>query len=310
MKRIISVLFCVLALSLNVFAGPKKFDPEAAKNIDKFAKSVLKTNLKKIKKLGIKKLAILECYGEYVTSKEVTASAAEQRSAARSAASRGQMFYTVRTKTSTIELDKDFYTNTSTRVYEAVKEAFEENGIEIVPIKTIAETESYKRFNMEEEKKGRGVTAGMYKPTVVEKSQKVSVPGLGIFPTSPLKRIKLVMNLGEITNEIGAEGFLQISFKVDKGKKSKPVLNKFDVLMSADLRSQEVGFKGKKKMRYDFHTQWLPIVNLKKPMITQEHVLEGKKGPLDVKKYDKALMDILYAVTDGTKACIKKTLSK
>ncbi|MBN1227746.1 MAG: IS200/IS605 family transposase [Deltaproteobacteria bacterium] len=145
----------------------------------------------------------------------------------------------------------------------------------------IKKYEAYTNFNLEEEKAGRGVTSGLYKPTVVEKSQKVSTTGLGLFP-GPFKMIKVVMNLGEITHIVGADGFLQINFKVGKGKQSKPVLQEFNILLSADLRSQEVGFKGNKKMRYDFYTQWTPIVKLKKDLISTDDVLDCKKGPLKI----------------------------
>ena len=80
--------------------------------------------------------------------------------------------------------------------------------------------------------------------------------------------------------------------------------------MSADIKAQEVGFKGKKKMRYDFMTQWMPILSLKAELMSTETVLDGKKGPLNVAKYDKALMDMIYAISDGFDAMIKKTMSK
>jgi hypothetical protein len=131
----------------------------------------------------------------------------------------------------------------------------------------------------------------------VEKTQNVSSTGLGLFPMSPLKRIKLVMSLAQITHDVGADGFLQINFKVDKGKDAKPIINKFDIFLSADILETEVGFKGDKKMRYDLKTQWEQILKLKAPIITQDTVMEGKKGDLDVKKYDDAMMSILLAIT-------------
>ena len=309
MKRILAGIIAALFFVSPGFAGPAKFKLEDANDITKFAKSTLDLKLKKLKSLGIKKLVIMECYGEYVTSKEVTDSVASQRAAASSAASQGRMFYTVKTKTDSLELDKDFYTNTSNRVYTAVKEVFEENGIEIISKEVLQANEAYKNFNLEEEKNGRGVSSGVYKPTVVEKSQKVSTTGLGLFP-GPIGMIKVVMNLGEITNSVGADGFLQINFKVDKSKKDQPVLDGFNVLLSADLRSQEVGFQGNKTMRYDFYTQWEPIVTLKNSLLSTEEVLDGENGSFNVAKYDKALMDMLYSIIGGIDAGIKQTLSK
>ena len=92
---------------------------------------------------------------------------------------------------------------------------------------------------------------------------------------------------------------MQIKFKVDKGKNSKPVISQFEVKLSADMVETEVGFKGNNKMNYGLNTQWEQIFNLKNGIITQDDVLESKKGPLDIKKYDTAMMDILFAITNA-----------
>ncbi|MDD5022261.1 MAG: hypothetical protein PHR82_09075 [Endomicrobiaceae bacterium] len=292
MKNVVSCIVTLLLLVQPVFAGSTvKFTSTEGVDPVAFAKKNLNINAKKLKKLGIKKLVILECYGDYVTSKEVTNSANSQR-------------YTgwIRTNTDTLEFDKDYYTVTSNLVYEAVKEAFEENGIEIVSKADLQSNEIYTDFNLEEEKAGRGVTAGLYKPTTVELTQTVSTTGLGIFPMSPLKRIKLIIKLGEITNGVGAEGFVQVNFKVDKNKKDQPVLDKFDIILSADLRGTEVGFKGHKKMRYDFHMQWHPLMQLKKEIESQDPVRADKKSPFDAGMYDKALSSMLSAVIGGFKS--------
>ncbi len=292
MKNAVSCIVALLLLVQPVFAGGTvKFTSTETVDPSVFAKDNLNINAKKLKKLGIKKLVILECYGEYVTSKEITNSANDQR-------------YTgwIRTNTDTLEFDKDYYTVTSNMVYEAVKEAFEENGIEIVSKADLQANEIYSAFNLEEEKEGRGVTAGMYKPTTVELTQTVSTTGLGIFPMSPLKRIKLVGNLGEITNGVGAEGFVQVKFKIGKNKKDQPILETFDIILSADLRGTEVGFKGHKKMRYDFYMQWHQLLKLDKAIESQDPVRADKNSPFDFAMYDKALGSILSAVIGGFKA--------
>jgi hypothetical protein len=255
-----------------VFAGDMKFDPEKAKNAESFAKKILNTKLKKINKLGIKKLVILECFGEYVTSTETTNSASSQRYSGWKTSSK-----------STIEFDNDYYSFITNRVYAAVKEAFENNGIEIVTIDELNKSKVYTNFNLEEEKKGRGVSAGMFKPTKVEKTQKVSATGLGIFPSNPIKMIKLIVNMGNIVHDVDADGMLQIHYKVLKGKKAKPIVGGFQILMTGGIVEKEVGFKGHKKMSYSFKAQSEPLITQKKGIITQNDVIEGKKGPLDIK---------------------------
>ncbi|MBU0996026.1 MAG: hypothetical protein KJ737_26320 [Proteobacteria bacterium] len=299
MKKLLVILF-VFAFSVSsTFAGAYVFKQEDASDLKKFTKKTLDLNLKKLKKLGIKKLVIMECYGEYVTSKEVTSSANSQRYTGR-----------ITTNTNTLNLGKDFYTDTSNLVYQAVKEAFEKNGIEVVSREDLLANEKYANFNLEEEKEGRGASAGLYKPTVVEKTQSVSASNLGIFPSNPLKMIKLLINICEITHSVGAEAVVQVKFKVDKDKNFKPILKQFDVIMSAEIKPQEVGFKGNKKMRYDFLTQNEPLVKMKTELITADEVTDGKKGPFNVEKYDKALMGILYTVTDSLSFGIKEILSK
>jgi hypothetical protein len=299
MKRLLACLIATSIFSTPLFAGAKEFKPADTENITKFANKTLDLKLKKLKKLGVKKLVIMECFGEYVTSREVTNSASSQRYTGR-----------LRTKTDTLEFDKDYYTNTSNLVFEEVKAAFEANGIEIISREDLQANEKYASFNMEEEKSGRGASAGMFKPTVVEKSQKVSASNLGIFPSSPLKMIKLMMNISAITHSVGADGMLQVKFKISKGKKDRPVLTQFDIILNGGMKGTEVGFKGNKKMRYDFMVQNEQLVKLKEDLISGDDVYEGKKGPFSVEKYDKALKDILYAITDGIKESIKTTLAK
>jgi hypothetical protein len=122
--------------------------------------------------------------------------------------------------------------------------------------------------------------------------------------------IKLVMNVGEITYAVGAEGFLQIHYKVDKSRNFQPIIDNFEIKFSGDIKETEVGFKGNKKMRHDVLIQWEPILNLKTEIMSTDKVMDGKKGPLNVAKYDKALMDIIYAITDGFGATLQKELSK
>lgn len=300
MKKLIGIAG-LMFISASLFAGNVKFTGEDYQDIEKAAKDLIDANMKALKKEGIKKLAILECCGTYVTSKEVTNSVADQRS--------NNFVFNVRTKTTTLEMDKDFYTNTSNRVYDAVKEAFEANGIAISTKEEINNSERYIEFNLDEEKAGRGVSSGLYKPTVVEKSQKVSTTGLGVFPGA-VGMIKVVMNLGYIVADLGADGFVQVNFKVDKSKDDQPILTEFNMLLSSNIKETEVGFKGNKKMRYDFMNQWQPIVTLKAPLESEDEVMDGKKGPFNVTKYDKALMDMLYAITDATKVSISKALVK
>ncbi|MFH2138378.1 MAG: hypothetical protein ABII88_07690 [Candidatus Omnitrophota bacterium] len=309
MKKWLWSAVMVLLCQSAVYAGPLKYDEAKFSDTEKIARKIAKANVKILKSKNIKKLVILECYGEFVTSKEVSAGAFASRAAARSAANQGRQFYTTTTKTSTLDLDKDYYTNTVNRVYDIVTEIFKDNGIEIISTEEVGQNELYQTFNLAEEKAGRGVKSGMMSDTVVTKTQKVSATGLGLFP-GPLGMIKVAMNVAEITHELGADGFLQINFRVDKGSGGTPILQSFNVLLSADIRGQEVGFKGNKKMRYDLYTQWLPILEMPLPIMNIADIAGPEKGSIDMSAYDKALMDVINSVGAAYKYSIANVLAQ
>jgi hypothetical protein len=284
MKKRVIISIAVIFFIGGFFSGNVKYDAEEFSNTEKMAKKLVQSSLKKLKKLKIKKLVILECYGEFLQSREVSAGAFEKRHSS----------YTMSSK-STIKLDKDYYTNTTNAVYDMIKQTFEKNGIEIVPIKDVMANKTYQDYNLEEEKQGRGVTSGVFKKTKVTKSVKVSASGLGIFPGA-FKMIKVVMTLAKLTHELGADGFLQVNFFVDKAKKGAPIVTQLKLKLSGDIRAQEVGFKGHKKMRYDLYTQWHELISLKKPVESTVNI-EGKdKGDVNMEAYDKGLMEILKSV--------------
>lgn len=295
MKKII-ISLAVICFFSAFFSGNVKYDAEKFKDTAKMSQKLLKTSLKILKKQKIKKLAILECYGEFMQSKEVSASAFEQRHSS----------YTMKS-TSTIKLDKDYYTNTTNAVFDIVRATFESNGIKIVPIEEVTNNPTYKDYNLEEEKSGRGATSGLFKNTTVTKTQKVSTSGLGIFP-GPLKMIKVVLKLAQLTHELGADGFLQVNFYVDKGKNGAPILSQLNMKLSSDIRAQEVGFAGNKKMRYDLYTQWHEMVSLKTPVESTVDIQGENKGDVNMEAYDKALMEILTSVNDMLKYEIGKVL--
>ena len=280
MKRLLMLIATVTLLAFQVFAGGVKYKPEAFSDPANVAKKNLALSLKKLKKLNIKKLVILECYGEFVVSKEVTNSQLGLIS------------------TRTMDINKDYYTNTTNKVYDDIVALFEKNGITIVTKEEVRANPTYNEWSLKEEKEGRGVTAGLFQPTKVNETQKISTTGLGIFPGA-IGMIKVASTVAKVTAELGADGFLQIYFRVDIGKKGAPVLSDFEIKMSSDLRSQEVGFKGNKSLRYDFYTQWESIAKLKEAIISEADVRGAEKGSIDMNKYDAELLGMLGAVENG-----------
>lgn len=290
---LMAVAFAVCSSGM-LFAGDKKveYKPEELKDPAKVAKDyVAYGNLKLLKKLNVKKLVILECTGEFVTSKEVTDGAMGGRTDYF-----GNSYKT--TRTSSLKFSKDFYTNTVDAVYETIVDLFEKHGIEVVRKEVVKQSPTYQEWNLKEEKEGRGYTGGVFKDSVVTKAQKVSTVGLGVFP-GPIGMMGVIGDLGPITHELGADGFLQVHFKVDKSKKDAPVLLSFEILMSADLRPRKYGFKGKEKTAYDFYTQWNNLVSMKTGIESKTKLDKKVEGKFDVTTYQTELNDMLYGIVSG-----------
>ncbi len=290
MRRLIYTAIMLAASTATLIAGAVTYKPEAFRDPATVAKKYLNCDLKRLKKLNIDRLVILECYGEFVVSKEVT--------------DRQLGIY----KSQGVDVDKDYYTYTADRVFQALVRAFENNGVAIVTKEEIRANPTFREWNLQEEREGRGVTAGLYKPTKVEESQKISTSGLGLFPSNPLAMIKVIMKLAQVTAELGADGLLQVRFKVDMGKKYAPVLSELEIKMSSDLTADSVGLKGHRSVSYGFKSHSDKIVLLKEPIKSEADVKSDKKGQLDLDKYDAELMGIMNALVAGIDHALKEQL--
>ncbi len=164
--------------------------------------------------------------------------------------------------------------------------------------KSDMDNEEYKKVGLGDEQKGGGYkSGGITGKNVKTKTVKRSVAGLGM-PSKSLRAIKEVMKLSallpRIANDNGADAMIQISFFVDKGKKGTPVFDKYKMSMSAKLKEYKAG---RGKVTYGF--AWSgDIFNMKKAVTSTLDISGADKGSVDVEKYDKALMDIIAAVTD------------
>ncbi|MFH2203012.1 MAG: hypothetical protein ABIJ96_07850 [Elusimicrobiota bacterium] len=278
----------LLLLAGGVYAGPVKYNAGEFTDTAKMAKKLTAgKQLKKLKKWNVSNIIITECVGEFMQSREVSAGAMESR----------WSDFTIKTQ-STIDLGGDYYNSVADRVYTLVQKAFEDNGFSFVSKESLMENERYQKLNLEFEKKTRGYTGGVMKQSVTTKGMKRSATGLGIYPSNPLTAIKLAVGVADMTAEIKADSAMRIKFYVDKGKNGTPVLKTFEVLISGDLRGEEVGFKGHKKMSYGFRRQDENIFALEKPITSTVDIQGEGKGSVDMKKYDEALFAIVGSVVD------------
>ena len=295
MKKIIGVFFLIIAFSFILCAGDYEFDSKDFSDIGKMAGKLTDHKFEKLKKWNASKIVVVECAGEFLQSREVTSSVFAQRSTG-----------SITTKTSTIDLGNDYYNSVINRFYDKIKTAFEEYGIEVVPKENLISLEKYKTLELDFEKTTRGYKGSVFSDGVTKKGIKVSAEGLGLFPTNPFKAIKLAVRLAELTNDAKANSALKVSFYVDKGKKGAPVLRNFDLTLFADLRGEEVGFEGNKKMSYTFHRQNENIFKLNKPIVNLTDISGEEKGTVNIEKYDEALMQIIDAAINMMKEDLKE----
>jgi hypothetical protein len=118
-RFLVAVLASVCIFPCVLVAGMMKYDAEAFKDAKKMSKKLANENAKNLKKHGVKKVLIVECYGEFLTKEE-------KADAYNDFAWDGGTTYT-----SEIQLGSDYYETVANMVYEMVKTMFEKNGNEV-----------------------------------------------------------------------------------------------------------------------------------------------------------------------------------
>jgi|GEM_PF-1848678 len=291
---LISVL-ASLCLSFPAVAGEYEYDGKDFSDMGKMAGKLTEHKFDKLGKMKADKFVIVEFAGEFLQSKEVSNSVFSQRATG-----------TTSTSTSTITLGNEYYNSVLNRTYDMIKTAFEESGFTVVPKENLTSLEKYKSLDLDFEKSTKGYTGSAFSDGVTTRGVKVSAKGLGLFPTSPMKIIKLMANLADLTNDAQANSALKVSFYIDKGKKGAPVLKSLDIIAYADLRGDERGFAGHKKMYYEFYKQNVQIFKLSKPMVNKVDISGPEKGSVDMEKYDKGLMELITAAIGMMKEDLKE----
>ncbi|HPG30312.1 MAG TPA: hypothetical protein PKY81_15180 [bacterium] len=295
MKKILLCVILVAIFAASAFSGDYEYDANDFNDLNKISGKLTDNKLAKLKKWNVSDIVIVECAGEFLQSKEVINSVFSQRNSGM-----------ITTKTSTIQLGNEYYNLVINRFYDMIKSAFEENGYKVVPKENLTSLERYTSLDLDFEKSTKGYTGSVLSDGVTKKGIKISAEGLGLFPTSPFKAIKLAGRLAELTNDAKANAAMKINFYIDKGKKGVPVLKSFNIILYGDLRGQETGFEGNKKMFYSFYVGNETIFTLKKPMVNPVDISGEEKGTVNMAKYDDALMELLTGAVNMLKTSFKE----
>lgn len=304
MKRFSAVLLSLVLCAGVVFAGLVKFD--AAKFTPEYtAKDILRPNCKVFKKLNVKKVAILECYGEYMQSKEVSASALEKTNWANDATN----WVPLKSQVSTIDLGNDFYTFATDQVYDKIAKAFSDSGIEVIGKDIIAASPLYAKFDLEAESSGGGYTGGIAKQSVTTKTLKRSTSGLGLFSNNPFKLMGIIPKMGEMIKETGADAAVRVMFYVDKGKNGVPMITQFKMDFYGNVEAVTAGFKGHEKTSYYVKQGPDTIFMIDKGIESQSNIAGTEKGSVDIQKYNSAMQEIAGALTEAFKLNLTNTLT-
>ena len=278
-----ALLFCFYS---TLTGGDLKYDAEKFKDLKKTTKKVVKADLKNLTKHGINKVVVIECWGEFLTSKSVEASTFEKRHSA----------WTTKS-TSTIELGSDYYETAVNYVYELSKELLESNGIEVVPKATLIDNADYIELGLKEEKKVRGYTGGVGKKSVTTESLKRSTTGMGMITGvfSAIKQtVKLSQLVPKIVHDTGSNGTLKINFHIGKAKNGAPILTSYNIILGSNLKEAKAG---KGKVSYYLGAE-ATILSTQTPIVSQADVSGSERGSVDLDKYHSALTELLVAVSD------------
>jgi len=316
MKKMV-VMLMTACVATGAFAKPMKFNDKFKANQDKMLKKLIRAKTKPFQKYDMKKVAIVECTAEFLQSKEVTAGAFGQRAAAMGAqnlaiATGTPQYARIMTSTSTITFDDGYYAYTADQLFEMAAAIFRENGIEVIPRHVVAANEKYRALNLKSDKETRGFKGSIMGNNVTTSGVKLSATDLGIYPTNPLKAIKLAVQIAEMTAEMGADSVARVHFYIDKGKNGAPVLSKYEILLSAGLKGEKRGFKGKEKMVYEFkYTSGdVPVMSIKNALASTADIAGESKGEVDIVKYHSALLELVNVVTDAFKEAVAADIAK
>jgi hypothetical protein len=275
------MVLSLLMAGVSFAGGASKFKAEEFADPAKAAKKYVGVNAKKLKELKGKKLIVVECSGEFVRSKTKIEGGFD-------------------VEKQWLTMNQEWNVKAVDGVYDAMKQMLEANGITVAPKEELTSNASYQEMNLKSEKGTKSYKGGIGKQAVSTKGEKVAASGMGVFGLGG--EFGLAKRLPHIIQETGSQGSLRISFYVDWGKDSAPVLSKFSVTYDGDLIEQEVGFKGHKKMDYYNKTQNAGLFSLKKPLASQANVRGEKRGQIDMEKYNQALMEMVNAVVNSFSA--------
>jgi hypothetical protein len=299
MNKVSGMLLSVAFFSVTCFSGSIEFNAAEFKDQGKMASKLVDASLKNLKKHGIKKVVIMECYGEFLTSKE-TADAFNNFSYAGGGSTLDSMM-----------LGGDYYRNVADYVYDQVKKEFEDNGIAVVVKDSVINNPAYADVGLKAEAKGGGYThGGMTSRAKITQTAKASTTGMGLFPTSITgigATVKLRKVVPQIIRENGSDAALRISFFVDKGDHGTPVLSKLTITMSSNLDSANAG-KGKKD--YYFKSENDQILAMKKAVTSTVDIRGAEKGTVDMGKYNSALTEIIQGVSSLYTGSIRDFLAE
>jgi len=282
------VVFFVAMSTLFVQAQVKYNDQDFS-DISKMADKIANVNAKNLIKDGIKKVMIVEFFGEFVTAKEVDNG------------------YTI--AKSSAELGSDYYEMVANVLYEKVKKIFYDNGIEILDKDTLINNQDYIALGLKQEKKGRQYTGGVAKSSKTSEIEKRSVTGMGMYSeTLQLMAISKINTLvPKIANDNNCQAALKVKFRIGMGKKFTPTLDYINLTMDSKIDSYNAG---KGKVTYYFKNGAAGICSTTKGLFTDADVMSNEKGKIDMDKYNDALMKLADALCNSYSYLIKEQMQK
>jgi hypothetical protein len=295
MRKVFVTIFIAVFIAAN---AQVKYNDQDFADIGKMAEKIADVNAKYLIKDGVKKVMVMEFFGEFVTSKEVSPSAFEKMNS---------NWYTE--QKSNIEMGSDYYESITNLIFEKVKKVMNDNGIEVLNKDSLINNPDYISLGLKQEKTGKQYTGGVGKQSTSSEVLKRSVSGMGMFSeTLQLMAINKINSLvPKIANDNNCQGAIKVKFRIGLGKKGTPTIDYINVTLDSKIDSYKAG---KDKVTYYFKNGGNGICSTKKGLITDADITGSEKGTVDVEKYNAVLLKMADAMCNSYSYLIKQEISK
>lgn len=284
-EKVLFITFLVGCIQFSAFAQVK-FKHEKFSNAKRSHRSLVNVYSENMLRYDVKRIQIIECYGEFEISDIFNSSQFKNNPSFTS------YFTSTHGKTIGNEVGENYPETLANAVYHMIQKILYENGRINVNKSDIVSNPTYKELGLNR------IAAQPYDGKALHSDQKNIVS-----PASQMKKLpddlgydaneKFYQQLAKIGNDNNVQAEFKIYFKVSINETGNPILTDYKVLMDTWLDS----FKKGKETVYKWKIQDSPVFELKKAIESKATLTDGN-GNVDMEKFDREIMNMLKDVTE------------